>query len=137
MCLPLLTEKIASKMSTTTTWAVYDGDVPIMQALRSILGWRTTAWWRSRSSSGMAWDPGNVQRRKQKVWFHNRGVQWDTPMARWAGEGKDWIELAHVTSEALQGGCQSQPARIHETGGGRRRSPKGRTDSATEMFAFI
>ena len=41
----------------------------------------------------MAWDPGNVQRWKHKVGFHNRGVQWDTPMARWAGEGKDLIKL--------------------------------------------
>ena len=30
MGLPLLTEKIASKIWTTMTWAVYDGDVPIM-----------------------------------------------------------------------------------------------------------
>ena len=28
-----------------------------------------------------------------KFGFHNRGVQWDAPMARWAGEGKDWIKL--------------------------------------------
>ena len=61
-------------------------------ALRSILGWETTAWWRSRSSWGMTWDPYNVQRWKHKVGFHNRGVQWDTPMARWVGEGKDWIQ---------------------------------------------
>ena len=62
--LPLLTEKFA-----------YDGDVPIMLALRSILERRTTAWWGNPSSCGMAWDPGNVQRWKHKVGFHNRGVQ--------------------------------------------------------------
>ena len=28
-----------------------------------------------------------------KVGFHNRGVQWDTPMAKWAGEGNDWKKL--------------------------------------------
>ena len=89
----LLTEKIASKIWTTMTWAVNDGDVPIMLALRSILVWRTTPWWRSRSSCGMAWDPYNVQRWKHKVGFHNRGVQGDTPMFRWAGEGNDWIKL--------------------------------------------
>ena len=82
MGLPLLTEKIANKIWTTMTWAVYEGDVPIMLALRSILGWRTTAWWRSRSCWGMTCDPYNVQRWKQNVGFHNRGVQWDTPMAR-------------------------------------------------------
>ena len=25
--------------------------------------------------------------------FHNRGVQWDTPMSKWADEGEDWIQL--------------------------------------------
>ena len=35
----------------------------------------------------------NVQRWKHKVGFHNRGVQWVTSMARWAGEGNDWIKL--------------------------------------------
>ena len=44
MGLPLLAEKNASKIWTTMTWAVYDGDVPIMMALRSILEWRTTVW---------------------------------------------------------------------------------------------
>ena len=44
------------------------------------------------------WDPYNVQRWKHKVGFHNRGVQWDTPMmARWAGEGKDWVQLMMPT----------------------------------------
>ena len=50
MGLPSLTEKIASKIWTTMTWAVHDGDVLVVQAVRSILGWRTTAWWRNRSS---------------------------------------------------------------------------------------
>ena len=74
-------------------WAIYDGDVAIMRALRSILGWRTTAWWRNRSAWEMATDPNNVQRWKHKLGFHNRGVQWDTPMSRWAGEEKDWVQL--------------------------------------------
>ena len=82
MGLPLLSEKIASKFWTTMTWAVHDGDVPILLGLRSILGWRTTVWWRSRSSWCKAWDPYNVQRWKPKVCLLNRGVQWDTPMAR-------------------------------------------------------
>ena len=64
-----------------------------MRALRSMLGWRTTAWWKSGAPWGMAWDPPNVTRWKHEVGFHNRGIQWDTPMARWAGEGKDWIKL--------------------------------------------
>ena len=92
MGLPLLTEKNVIKIWTTMTLAEYDGDVQVMLALRSILEWRTTAWWRSRSFGGMAWDPNNVQRWKHKVGFHNRRIQWDTPMARWAGEGNEWIQ---------------------------------------------
>ena len=57
MGLPLLTEQIANKIWTTMTWAICDGDIPIMQALRSHLGLITAACWRSRSSWGMAWDP--------------------------------------------------------------------------------
>ena len=43
MGLPLLTEKVAGEIWIAVTWAVFDCDVPIMLALRSILGWRTTA----------------------------------------------------------------------------------------------
>ena len=92
--LPLLTEKIANKIWATMTWAVYEGDVPIMLALfvpfwggEQLLSGEAEHLW------GMAWDPFYVQRRKHKVGFHNRGVQWDTPMARWAGEGNDWVKL--------------------------------------------
>ena len=38
MGLPLLTQKIAREIWTTVTWAVYNGDVPIMLALRSLFG---------------------------------------------------------------------------------------------------
>ena len=84
MGLPLLTEKIASKNSTTMTWAVYDGDVPTMLALRSRLEWRTGSSFQTGVENncvvekpvllGMAWDPGNVQQWKHKVGFHNRGL---------------------------------------------------------------
>ena len=45
------------------------------------------------ASWNVAWDPTNVTRWKHKVGFHNRGIRWDTPMARWGGEGNDWIML--------------------------------------------
>ena len=50
---PLLMEKISSKIwkiLKTMMWAVYDEDLRIILVLRSILGWRTTARWRSRYS---------------------------------------------------------------------------------------
>ena len=91
--LPLLTEKIVDKNWTTANWAVYDGEVPVLKALRSMLGWRTTTCWRNRCAWGIATDPTNVARWKHKIRFHNRGVQCDTPMSRCAGEEKDWIQL--------------------------------------------
>ena len=42
---------------------------------------------------GMATDPTNATRWKHKFGFQNRGIQWDTPVSKWAGEGKDWIQL--------------------------------------------
>ena len=44
--------KIVNKMMMTLNWAIYDGEVPKHATLRSILGWRTTAWWRKRNVRG-------------------------------------------------------------------------------------
>ena len=44
MGLPTLVEKIVDTFWTTMNWAIYDGDVPILRALRLILGWRATTW---------------------------------------------------------------------------------------------
>ena len=63
-------------------WAICDGDVCIVKALRSILGWRTTTWWRRRSAWRMATDPIDITRWKHKFGFHNRRVQWDTPTSK-------------------------------------------------------
>ena len=41
----------------------------------------------------MATDPTNVTRRKHKLELHNRRIQWDTPIAKWAGEANDWIQV--------------------------------------------
>ena len=121
--LPLLSHNVADKIWTTMTWAVFDGGVPVMLALRSLLGLRTTAWWRSRSSWGMAWDPNDVQRWKHKVGFHNRGVQWDTD-----GEMGGRSEVLDTTDDANatpEGGCHSEFARVDETRQWiRKRSPK-------------
>ena len=63
-------------------------------ALRSIMEWRERQRGGETGPLGV-WrgTPYNVQRWKHKVGFHNRGVRWDTPMAKWAGEGNDWIKL--------------------------------------------
>ena len=48
---------------------------------------------------------------KHKVGFQNRGVQWDTPMARWAGEGKDWTELMTPLLGTCQRTCATKKRR--------------------------
>ena len=50
---------------------------------------KMTAWW---STWGMKWDPLNIACWKHKWGFLNRGVTWDTPMARRAGSGEDWLQ---------------------------------------------
>ena len=77
--LPSLAELCAEKVWKTIGWAVYEGEVPVLKALRSVIGWRTTAWWRNRSAWGMKWDPLNFTCWKHKWRFHNRGVTWDWP----------------------------------------------------------
>ena len=44
----MMVEKNAGKVWPTMAWATYDGDVLLMKALRSILGWRTTLGGRTR-----------------------------------------------------------------------------------------
>ena len=71
-------EKNVERVSKTMAWATYDGDVLVVKALRSLLRWRTTTWWRNRSLWKMRVDPMNVSRWKHKCGFHNRGVVWNT-----------------------------------------------------------
>ena len=89
--LPSLAELCAEKVWKTMAWAEKVGEVPVLTALRFVVGWRTTAWWRNRSAWSMKWDPLNITCWKHKWGFHNRGVTWDAPMARWAGSEEDWI----------------------------------------------
>ena len=86
-------------LTSTLTQTTYQLQQKV-QVMKDI-GYRTTAWWRSRASLGMAWDPYNAQWWKHKVGFHNRGVECDTPMARWAGGGKDWIKLEEDVIRSL------------------------------------
>ena len=69
---PVVDRKNVDTFWMTTNWTNFDGDVRIMKAQRSILGWRTTTWWRNRSAWVMATDPTNVTRWKHKFGFHNR-----------------------------------------------------------------
>ena len=67
----------------------------------------------------MATDPTNVARWKHKFGFHNRGVQWDSPMSKWAG-GRERLDTACGTRAAPQAKCDDQSAHDDETGGGKK-----------------
>ena len=41
--LPTMAEKIVDKIWTTMNWAIHDGEVLVMRALRRISGWRATS----------------------------------------------------------------------------------------------
>ena len=49
MGLSSLAELCAEKVWKTMVWAVHEGEIPVLKALRSVIGWRTTVWWRNRS----------------------------------------------------------------------------------------
>ena len=68
--LPSLAELCAEKVWKMMAWADNDGEVPVLKALRLVIGWRTTAWWRNRSSWGMKWDPLNITCWNHKLEFH-------------------------------------------------------------------
>ena len=79
-----LEELCAETVWKTIAWAVNEGEVPVLKALRYVIGWRTTAWWRNMSAWGMKWDPLNITCWKHKWRFHNRGVtcQWPDGQVR-------------------------------------------------------
>ena len=89
MGLASLADLCAEKIWKSMSWVGYDGAVPVVKALRAVIEWRTTAWWRTRSAKGMCENPANATCWKHKWVFHNRGVTWDTPMARRAGHQDD------------------------------------------------
>ena len=57
MGLSSLAELCAEQVWKTMAWAVYKGEVLVLKALRSVVGWRTTAWWRNSSVRGMKMGP--------------------------------------------------------------------------------
>ena len=123
--LPSLAELCAEKVWKTMAWAVHEGEVPVLKALRFVIGWRTTAWWRNKSAWGMKWDPLNITCWKHKWGFHNRGVAWDTPLARRAGSGEDWIQKWRMNPPkkteavpALVRAIRLSPLHIKKTEGG-------------------
>ena len=92
MRLPTMVDKNVEKVWKAVAWANYDGDVPVVKALRSILRWRTTTWWRKRSAWSMRVGPMNVSRWKHQWRFPQQRRALGYSMAKWAGEGKDWAQ---------------------------------------------
>ena len=57
-------------------WANFDGDVPVVKSLPSILGWRTASWWRD----GSAWYEGSVVETQAGI------------SQQMTGERNDWVQ---------------------------------------------
>ena len=117
--------KLLTKFWTTMTWAAHDGDVPAYVGSAFTIGVENDCMV-EKSILMCAWrgTPNNVQRWKHKVGFHNRGVQLDTPMARWAGEGEG-LDRTDDANTIPEGGCHSELARVDETARGKKKEPKG------------
>ena len=77
-------------------------------------------------------DPTNDTGWKHKFGFHIRGVQWDTPMSKWVGEGTDWIQLMaqgppskeDVTLSLLATMRQAAEKRTEKGGGALTKKPR-------------
>ena len=50
------------------------------------------SWWRNIGAWVMKVDLINLLKWKDTWECHNLGFAWDTQMAKWVGEGKDWIQ---------------------------------------------
>ena len=81
----------------------------------------------------MAWDPNNVRWWKHKVGFHNGGVQWDTPMARWAGEGNDWFKLTAAQKKRKEDVIRSNK-QVEDK---KNRTQQDQTDKETKISASL
>ena len=72
-------------------WATNDGDVTVLNALRSRDGVLRPGG--GPAVPGVCWLIWCTRPdRNMRGGFHDRGVAWDTPMAKRAGEGKDWVQ---------------------------------------------
>ena len=101
-------------------WAVLDGYVPIMMALRSILVWRTTAWW---TPVFLECGVGHWQRSTEEAQGWIQTVRHTDGKVGRRGEGFD---QPYDATETSLGRRFSKLPRVHETGGGKRkRSPTG------------
>ena len=58
--LTMIPDLCAEKLWKSMSWVDYNGTVPIMKALRAVIGWRTAAWWITRKARGMNKDPGDI-----------------------------------------------------------------------------
>ena len=84
-----------------------------------------------------------MTRWKHKFGFHNKGLQWDTLMSRWTGEGNDWIQLVaqgpprkeDVTVSLLKMMRQSTEKKKQKGGDAQREKPRDLEPLLLEMPA--
>ena len=89
------------------TWAVYDGEVPVLRALRPFLGWRTTTWWRNRSALGHEDGPDERDKMETQVRVPQQRSAVGYSDVEVGGRRKR-LDTAHGTRTAPQGRCDHQ-----------------------------
>ena len=96
-------ERHVGEFSATST-VLPCGEVLVKRALRDVLGWRTSTWWRNRSAWCMKKDPANVT-----IWKHS-----DVEV----GGRRERLDAAYDTRTALQGRCDGHLAQDNEAASG-------------------
>ena len=86
MKLPFLYEKIAESMWRSMAWACNENENAVIDSLKKVYKWRSTAWWQYLHTRMMKEDPENRTRWKHKWGLYNRGNVWDMMATCWAGE---------------------------------------------------
>ena len=78
---------------------------PVMKAFRTVIEWRTTAWWRSRSAKGLSEDPANATCWKHKLGFsqQRRNVGYTYGKMGWAERRLDTIMESGFSQEDRRG----------------------------------
>ena len=69
MKLPHFFERVARKLPKAASWAMHEGDVPLLK-LVEVLKWRSTGWW-YRQAEMMTREPTNSTKWKHMWGVHN------------------------------------------------------------------
>ena len=87
--------------------AISDSDVLVMKAVRLIFGMGKNNMVAKQKRLGHEGWPYDCLKMETHAGLSCGGVVWDTPMAKWAGEGKDWVQ--EIKKESAKEECECGP----------------------------